>query len=204
LHLIPGGYLGINPLPGGLANVAMVTGAVEAAGMAGDLERSFTSALRRLFPTVWPRLQGARCEGRPSAVGPFDSRAARQVVPGGMLVGDAAEFFDPFTGEGIHSALTGARLAARSILSAMRRQPNHGEPLPALADYLRARRRAFWGKWVIERMIGYGMLAPQLFDRAIDRIGRRPPMAHTMIGVTGHLVPPTRVLNPWYLTRMVL
>ena len=70
--------------------------------------------------------------------------------------------------------------------------------------YLRARRRAFRGKWLVARMIGYGMLMPRLFDRAVERIGRKDPMAHTLIGVTGDLVPPGAVLNPVYLTRMVL
>jgi hypothetical protein len=48
------------------------------------------------------------------------------------------------------------------------------------------------------------MLAPNLFDRAVSRLGRREPMAHTLIGVTADLVPAGRVLNPLFLSRMVL
>ena len=97
---------------------------------------------------------------------------------------------------------TCAELASAAILAARR----GSTPLSAksLRSYLHARRRTFWGKWVVERMIGYGMLMPSLFDRAIDRIGRKDPMAHTLIGVTGHVVSPGAVLNPVYLTRMVL
>jgi hypothetical protein len=72
-----------------------------------------------------------------------------------------------------------------------------------LAPYRAARRRAFAGKWVVERMIGYGMWFPRLFDRAVGRLERRG-LAHTLIGVTGDFVPAREVLNPWFLARMVL
>jgi hypothetical protein len=53
-------------------------------------------------------------------------------------------------------------------------------------------------------MIGYGMMAPALFDRAVSRLGRTESMAHTLIGVTADFVPATRVLNPLFLSRMML
>ena len=43
-------------------------------------------------------------------IGPIGSRARRVSMDGAMLVGDAAGFFDPFTGEGIYRALHGAEL----------------------------------------------------------------------------------------------
>jgi hypothetical protein len=55
----------------------------------------------------------------------------------------------------------------------------------------------------VERLIGYGMLAPALFDRAVERLERRG-LAHTMIGVTGDFVPARAVLNPAFLARMVM
>ena len=47
------------------------------------------------------------------------------------------------------------------------------------------------------------MLAPRLFDRVVDRLHRRG-LADTFIGVTGDFVPARAVLNPWFLSRMVL
>ncbi|MGH7511350.1 MAG: hypothetical protein ACREOQ_00365, partial [Gemmatimonadales bacterium] len=70
--------------------------------------------------------------------------------------------------------------------------------------YRSARRRAFAGKWAVERLIGYGMWWPRLFDRAVARLGRRGSMAHTLIGVTGDFVPAGEVLNPLFLARMML
>ena len=56
---------------------------------------------------------------------------------------------------------------------------------------------------MIERMIGYAMLAPPLFDRAVERLERRG-MADTLIGVTGHFVSPWRILNPVALAKMIV
>jgi hypothetical protein len=77
-------------------------------------------------------------------------------------------------------------------------------PSSGLSSRARARRRAFAGKWAVERLIGYGMLFPALFDRAVARLGRRAGMADTLVGVTGDLVPARRVLNPVFLARMLL
>jgi hypothetical protein len=57
---------------------------------------------------------------------------------------------------------------------------------------------------MVERMIGYGMAFPALFDRAVARLGRREGMADTLIGVTGDFVPAREVLNPLFLARMIL
>ncbi len=201
LHAGTEGYAGLNPIGPGITNVSLVVPRQVARRARGDVADFFHSTLDR-FDGIRNRVHPSGSLGPIRTVGPFGVRARRPVVDGGLLVGDAAEFFDPFTGEGIHSALRGAELASWTILEATRGP----KPFSAtsLSSYLRARRRAFWGKWVVERMIGYGMLMPRLFDRAVERIGRKDPMAHTLIGVTGHVVPPGAVLNPVFLTRMVL
>ena len=72
-----------------------------------------------------------------------------------------------------------------------------------LARYRTLRRQRFLGKWIIERLIGYAMLSPALFDRVVARLERRG-MANTLIGVTGDFLSPWRVLNPAFLTRMLV
>ena len=201
LHVGTEGYAGLNPIGHNITNVSLVVPRQVANGVRGNVEGFFHDHLQR-FHGVRNRVPSAGSLSPIRTVGPFAVRSNRPVVDGGLLVGDAAEFFDPFTGEGIYTALRGAELASEAIVKAWR----DSTPLPATAlrSYIHARRRAFRGKWMVERMIGYGMLMPGLFDRAVDRIGKKDPMAHTLIGVTGHMVSPTAVLNPVYLTRMVL
>jgi hypothetical protein len=52
-------------------------------------------------------------------------------------------------------------------------------------------------------MVGYAMYFPRLFERGVSRLGRREPMAHTMVGIAGGFVPAREALNPVFLARMV-
>lgn len=200
LHVARDGYAGLNPLGRGIANVAVVVPAARAAAARGRATGFFLEALDR-FPGVRGRVRAERIVREVAVTGPFDSWARRVVAPGVLLVGDAADFFDPFTGEGIWAALHGAELAAATLGAALER------PGPvaaaALRPYARARRRAFAGKWAVERLIGWAMLAPGFFDRTVARLEKRG-LAHTLIGVTGDFVPASAVLNPLFLSRIVL
>lgn len=201
MHVSREGYVGLNPIGADVANVALVVPAATARAARGRQTAFFAELLDR-FPGVRGRVRADRIVRPVLATGPFDVRARRVTADGALLVGDAADFFDPFTGEGICSALRGAELAAEVVGRAL------ATPGPVtsrrLAPYRAARRRAFAGKWAVERLIGYAMASPALFDRAVARLGRRPGMAHTLIGVTGDFVPAREVLNPLFLARMVL
>jgi flavin-dependent dehydrogenase len=194
------GYLGLNPIGGGRTNVALVVPAARAGEARGRAGAFFQESLAD-FPGVSERVARGRMVRGVLATGPFAAWSRRVVADGAALVGDAAEFFDPFTGEGIYTALRGAELLADAA------RPALAEPgavtAARLASYRRARRRAFGGKWAVERLIGYGMHFPVLFDRAVGRLGRRG-LDHTLIGVTGDFVPARAVLNPVFLARMLL
>src|SRR5262249_50410985 len=180
---------------------ALVVPASRAVSARGRAEQFFLEALRG-FPQVSGRVERASLARSVMVTGPFASSAGRVIAHGAALVGDAADFFDPFTGEGIYSALRGAELLAEVAAEALASGNTVSES--ALAPYRRTRRRTFAGKWAVERMIGYGMWWPALFDRAVARLGRRGSMAHTLIGVTGDFVPARAVLNPLFIARMVL
>lgn len=195
------GYVGLNPIGGGRTNVALVVPAARASAARGRAEPYFFETLGE-FADVRARVERASVARRVMVTGPFAASSGRVIADGAALVGDAADFFDPFTGEGIYSALRGAELLAVAAASAL--SADGIVPARLLAPYRRARRRAFAGKWAVERLIGYGMAWPRLFDRAVERLGRRGSMAHTLIGVTGDFVPASEVLNPLFLARMVM
>jgi flavin-dependent dehydrogenase len=201
MHVGAQGYVGLNRIGPDLANVALVVPAALAAPAGGRAADFFFDALER-FPEVRGRVDRRRIRRRVLATGPFAAWSRRVIADGALLVGDAADFFDPFTGEGISAALRGSEMVAEHGAAALAAPGPVG--VGRLAPYAAARRRAFAGKWIVERLIGHTMAWPALFDRAVERLGRRGDMAHTLIGVTGDFVPARAVLNPVFLARMVL
>jgi len=199
MHVGPTGYVGLNPLGEGVTNVALVVPQALAAASRGQAERFFLDRLQT-YPGIRGRIDARRIVRRVLVTGPFAARSRHVVVDGALLVGDAADFFDPFTGEGICSALRGADLAVATARDALD-QPG-AVTADRLRSYPRARRAVFGGKWAVERLIGYGMYVPALFDRAIGRLERRG-WSHTLIGVTGDFVPAREVLNPRFLAGMI-
>lgn len=108
----------LTPLGNGEALVALL---VERAGMrrfAGDLAGGYLRTLRAL-PHVPSLLAGAELLPGVRATGPFAVRARRVAGGNALLIGDAAGFRDPITGEGMASALLQARAAARVIDAAL-------------------------------------------------------------------------------------
>jgi flavin-dependent dehydrogenase len=211
MHVERDGYLGIAPLGEGIANVAVVVPAARGREIA---ERGALDFLERWIARraqLAPRFAGAERVSPLMATGPFAASVHRAWAPGAALVGDAADFFDPFTGEGIYAAMRGAELLAplaadgaravgagrastRAALSADR----------ALAEYERRRVETFRGKWAVERMVGVAVAVPVLMNRAARALAKRRDMADLLVGVTGDFVPPREVLRPGFVARLLL
>jgi geranylgeranyl reductase family protein len=193
------GYVGLAAVEDGLTNVAMVVPASAAPQVSADRTGFFERWLRER-PQLAPRVAGARRVTPVLATGPFASHARRAWAPGAALVGDAADFFDPFTGEGIYAALRGGELLAPYALRAL--GADAGGADAALADYDRARRTEFAGKWMVERLISSAVgFAPAInyFARTLEA---RKDMADLLVGVTGDFVPAREVLRPGYLLNL--
>jgi flavin-dependent dehydrogenase len=122
-------------------------------------------------------------------------------VKGAALVGDAADFFDPFTGEGIYTALRGGEILAHHVAQAL---ANPRESERALRAYEKARRREFSGKWMVERLVGTAIAFPPVINRAANVLSKRRDMADLLVGVVGDFVPAREVLRPRYLLRLLL
>ncbi|HEY0995100.1 MAG TPA: FAD-dependent monooxygenase [Gemmatimonadaceae bacterium] len=201
MHVERDGYVGLADVGDGLTNVAMVVPAARAAGMGGD-PTGFMERWLATRPQLAPRFAGAVREGAVRATGPFAVHAARATAPGAALVGDAADFFDPFTGEGIYAALRGGELLADALAAHDAFLSPHRADR-ALAAYEASRRREFRGKWAVERIIGSVVASPLAMNRAIGALGRRKDMIDLLVGVTGDFVPARKVLHPWWLLRLV-
>jgi flavin-dependent dehydrogenase len=127
------------------------------------------------------------------ATGPFASAVRRAWAPGAAVVGDAADFFDPFTGEGIYTALRGGELLSSFVLESLA-APARAANAP-LAAYDRARRAEFGGKWRLERLVGAAVAFPRMMNRAVRVLARRQDLADLFIGAAGDFVPPREVLR---------
>jgi len=202
LHVCKRGYVGLGPVGEGVTTVALVVplAAVRRSrGEGRDFRRDFFAELER-FPGLAGRFDPRRLVRDVLAAGPFAQWSRTAVAPGGgaVLVGDAADFFDPFTGQGIYAALRGAELLAQCLIPALGRLD-----AAALAPYDRARRREFRGKWLLERLIGVGVGWPALTDRVVRRLAARPDLADLLVSATGNIVPARRVLRASVLAQFL-
>jgi flavin-dependent dehydrogenase len=195
------GYCGLASVDDGLTNVAIVA-PVPRARAAKGRAAEFFDAWIAARPQLAPRFHGAVREGPVRVTGPFAQRARRAWSPGAALVGDAADFFDPFTGEGIYAALRGGELLAPFAIAALGAATT-GAARHALASYDRARRATFGGKWTVEHLVGLAVGSPHLMDRAIASLAARPAMADLLVGVTGDFVPAREVLSLSYALRLL-
>jgi flavin-dependent dehydrogenase len=201
MHVDAQGYLGLADVGHGVTNVGIVIPMSRAAMVSGDRD-AFVDEWIASRPHLAPRFAGAERVTPVRATGPFASSAARAYAPGAALVGDAADFFDPFTGEGVYAALRGGELLSGFVAEALNANGDGG--LRALQGYEAARRKEFGGKWKLERIIGMSIAFPPLINHAVRALADRKDMADLLIGVAGDFVPAEAVLNPRFLFDLFL
>ena len=202
MHVERDGYLGLADVGGGMTNVAVVIPRTRAREASGD-PAAFVEAWIARRRHVAPRFAKAVRVTPVLATGPFASAARRAWAPGAALVGDAADFYDPFTGEGIYAALRGAELLAPRIIDALAATTPADRDAP-LRAYDIARIAEFRGKWAVEQIIGVAVTFPAVMNVAARSLALRPHMAHTIVGVTGDFVPAREVLRPSFLLRLLV
>jgi flavin-dependent dehydrogenase len=198
--LLTDGYVGVAPVPGARLNIGIVLGPSWRGRLAGDGARSTAAAIVRSLPAA-PDDDGSWRAGTPldAVVGasPLGGRVTRRAGPGWLLVGDAAGFLDPFTGEGLHRALVSAELAAPAIAAALRGDRR------AFPAYERAMHRRFLAKdgvsWLVQAFLAH----PTSFEYAARRLAARADVRATMSLVMGDLVPATRGLDPRFLASLL-
>lgn len=205
MRVLRDGYVGIAPVAGGRVNVGIVLGRSWRPALARDGARAVADAIVAAIPPTGDDPAAWRSGAPTDAVAgawPLGHRVTRRAGsgrsgPGWLLVGDAAGFLDPFTGEGLHRALVSAELAAAAI--AAQRRGRSG----AFDAYERAMQRRFLVKdavsWLVQAFLG----RPALFEYAARRVASRPDVRATMGLVIGDLVPAGRALDPRFLAALL-
>ncbi|MEQ1691176.1 MAG: NAD(P)/FAD-dependent oxidoreductase [Gemmatimonas sp.] len=203
MHVAADGYVGLADVGDGVTNVALVVPMGDARKMKGAAEAFLASWIARRAQ-LSPRFVRAVRVSPVLVTGPFASRARRPWCPGAALVGDAADFFDPFTGEGIFAALRGGELLSPFVVaavSAIARRDSDAEQ-HVFRAYEQARHDTFAGKWRVEQIIGTAVAAPWLMNSAARLLERDRALSDLLIGVTGDFVPASTLLAPRTLRRI--
>ncbi len=200
MYVGTGAYFAINPLAADRSNVMVVvrdrdlatwSGAVDDGmrGKAADLgrgHRSFTGAER----------VGARV-----SVGPLAFDVSAVVADGAVLVGDAAGFLNPFTGQGVFLALRGASDAAVAIERSL---DDRAHAADALGEYASRRASDFAVRRKLTKLVDVLVDVPILARRAASRLRARPDLGATLLGALAGTVAPERALSPALVGRLVL
>jgi len=173
MHIRTDGYVGVAPLPGGLANVCVVrelgtfrrnpdaafrqkaeatsphfeTGSQVGPGFSRTASADVIADAIAADPQLRVRFARARQATAATALGPMAIESRAPGCPGLVLAGDAAGFIDPMTGDGLRFALRGGQLAAEAALGEL---ASGIAAFRALAD-LRA--TEFAGKWRLNRAL---------------------------------------------------
>jgi flavin-dependent dehydrogenase len=198
------GYVGLAPVPGGRRNIGIVLGPTWQQSLAREGAAGVAALVLGSIPPIpedpmrWTEAEP--CE-RIAGASPLGARVTRRAGPGWFLVGDAAGFLDPFTGEGLHRALVSTELAADAI------QASFGFGGRASAGAARAydgaMRRRFASKDAVSWLVQSFLARPRLFEYAARRLASRPGLRATMGLVMGDLVPASRGLDPRFLAALL-
>jgi menaquinone-9 beta-reductase len=194
-----GWYCGVAPVPGQRVNLGLVMG--EAAlrrelangGDPGDVLERRLAELRGSHH-AW---QASPATDTIQACLPLLHRVRRATGRNFLLVGDAAGFIDPVSGEGLHRALVSVDLAAEAIGDWCAGRT------PALEHYGRQLRARFAGKDTLSWMLQLFLTEPRLAGHALRNLARSDDLRRIFARSLADLAPPSRVIDPRFLVRVL-
>lgn len=188
-----GWYAGIAPVPAGRVNVGIV---LPGRWIRQAPDMMAQRLLGRFPGPSEPWMSAPITDGYRSA-GTLENRPLKVGGNGFALVGDAAGFIDPLTGEGLHRALVSSELAADAISRSLRGDRN------ALADYDRRLRSRFLAKDVVSWVFQMFIAQPAVLDYALSRLARRHRQRKTLTLVLTDQIRASRALDPRFLARLL-
>ncbi len=202
MHVLEGACVGFAPAGPDRANLTLV---VDAAGTE-ELRRLgrepfFRSRIRRV-PVLRDRFDDIPF-GPLLASGPFDWPTRAPVAHGAALVGDAAGYYDPFTGQGIYQAMAAAERLAGAVAPALVRGGTDRELDRGLRAYARAKGRLTRPARRVQRVVEAVVSRPGVAGVVLGRLAVASAAMDRLIEVTGDLRPPGSLLSPVVVSSLM-
>ncbi len=198
LHLGTDMYCGVAHFGEGLANVCMALPRRLWAGR--DAQAAFAEGVRSL-PVLADALSGTRRESPFRCTGPVGIAVRHPVAGRVLFAGDAAGQIEPMTGQGIFLAMRSACLAAETVLAAL---PGDDLSHRRLRRYAARQRALLSRRLTVSRRLQQVAFHPRVTPALVRRLRSRPDLAAELLGATGDLLPPERILSPVFLARVLL
>lgn len=138
LTLFGDGYLGLEPVEGGQANLCLLAGRERLVRAAGRWE-ALLAGIRAEAPLLDRRLQGGQpCWRRPLAIAAIPFGHVWRGASGPWRLGDQAAVAPAFAGDGVSVALHSARMAATTFLNGGTATEFHAKLADTLSTTIRA------------------------------------------------------------------
>jgi menaquinone-9 beta-reductase len=193
-----GWYCGVAPVPGQRVNLGLVMGEADLrrelanGGPAGVLERRLAElhGSQRAWRTA-PATDSMQVRL------PLLHRVRGAAGHNFLLIGDAAGFVDPISGEGLHRSLVSAELAADA---AAEWSAGRSDALERYGWRLRAR---FAGKDLLSWMLQLFLAEPRLASHVLRNLSRDDELRHSFARSLADVAPPSHVINPRFLVRVL-
>jgi len=122
------------------------------------------------------RLDGRRPTDRAQAAGPFRHRPRARVRDGVLLMGDAAGYLDPLTGEGVGLALMQAELFGEHVVPLIRDRSERVVSARACTSYLRAVDSASRPNHMLTRLMLSLSRRPAMVERTAAALAADPTL----------------------------
>ena len=181
MHVRRGHYIGVAPVPGGLANACLVV-SNDPPGLSLAKPAEALDGMLHADPELAARFANARAVSAPVMLGPMAVDATAAGEPGLLLAGDAAGFIDPMTGDGLRFAMVGAELAAGIVKEVF----EGSLPIErAHLELAERRRRAFATKWRFNRAMRSLVASPAGVTAAAATARMLPTVFARMINYAG-------------------
>jgi menaquinone-9 beta-reductase len=197
MHISPPGYTGIAPTGENQVNVVLV---VDKKCLQGQNLQEFYVETVLKNPLRQKLLDKGEVAEKVRSVDSLAFSVRPPKVGGLLLVGDAAGFIDPFTGEGIYLSLRSAQIASGVIDAAFKKKDFSRASLSA---YEVLRNKEFNKKFLLSKILQRLIYNRPLCNRVIRTLAKNPDQAATLVGVIGDYFPADKVMSFRFLWQLL-